>query len=112
MILDRLDPTRDEWEELSGWSIRPEGACKDGRCVPLDGAVGSRVDVRAFAARLGMPIVHDEAHSLWCVGPESGGHVLRDARLPRLVLPDLDGRPFDLASLRGTKVLLVAWASW
>jgi hypothetical protein len=24
----------------------------------------------------------------------------------------VDGRPFDLASLRGEKVLIAAWASW
>jgi hypothetical protein len=28
------------------------------------------------------------------------------------VLPDFDGKPFDVASLRGRKVLLLAWASW
>ena len=28
------------------------------------------------------------------------------------VLPDVDGNPFALGSLRGQKVLLVAWASW
>jgi hypothetical protein len=27
-------------------------------------------------------------------------------------LPDIDGQPFSLESLRGQKVLLVAWASW
>ena len=28
------------------------------------------------------------------------------------VLPDFDGNPFDVAGLRGRKVLLLAWASW
>jgi hypothetical protein len=28
------------------------------------------------------------------------------------VLPDFEGNAFDVASLRGRKVLLVAWASW
>ncbi len=31
---------------------------------------------------------------------------------PDLVLPDLDGQPFELASLRGQKVVLVAWSPY
>jgi hypothetical protein len=34
------------------------------------------------------------------------------AEAPDLVLPDRDGNPFALSSLRGHKVALVAWASW
>jgi peroxiredoxin len=38
--------------------------------------------------------------------------MLTTATAPDLVLPDADGNPFHLSSLRGQKVLLVAWASW
>jgi peroxiredoxin len=31
---------------------------------------------------------------------------------PELELPDLSGRSFALSSLRGQKVVLIAWASW
>ena len=31
---------------------------------------------------------------------------------PQFALPDADGNPFALSTLRGQKVLLVAWASW
>ena len=34
------------------------------------------------------------------------------ARVPEIVLPDLDGIEVSISSLRGQKVLLVAWASW
>ena len=44
--------------------------------------------------------------------PESGGSALASAELPDIVLPDLGGRDFELRSLRGTKVIMVAWASW
>lgn len=107
MIVDRLDLTPAEIERAFGWRLTPEGACKDDRCVPLDGPA----DLRGLADALGMPIVHD-ARGLFSVGPESGGRTLASARMPPLALPDLDGTPFDLASLRGSKVLLVAWASW
>ena len=114
MILEslRVDPAA--LERRTGWSIKPQGACKEHRCVPLpaDGGKDGAVDARVLADRLGMPLVYDEASELWCLGPEAGGRALTSARAPELVLPDLDGIPFSLATLRGTKVLLVAWASW
>ena len=99
----------------TGWSIKPEGACKGEVCVPLRAEVlhDGRVDVRVFAERVGMPLVHDADHGLWALGPESlGGRALTTATAPELVLPDLDGEPFALSSLRGKKVVLTAWASW
>lgn len=115
MIVDRLDVTGEEFHRLTGWEIKPEGACKDERCVPLVPPVldaAGPLDVTAVAERLGMPLAHDETHGLWAIGPESGGRVLDSARMPDLVLPDFDGQDFDVASLRGRKVLLLAWASW
>ena len=66
------------------------------------------------AERLGMPLVHDEAQGLWALGPETAvtGRALTSAVAPELTLPDVEGRPFTLSSLRGQKVLLLAWASW
>ena len=116
MILTSLRAPLGELEHRTGWAIRPEGACKGEVCVPLPaGAVeNGTVDVRVLGDRLGMPLVHDEAHGLWALGPESAvtGRALTTAAAPELELPDLDGNPFSLASLRGQKVLLVAWASW
>ena len=31
---------------------------------------------------------------------------------PNLTLPDLDGNTFELSSLRGKKVILVAWSPY
>jgi hypothetical protein len=114
VILQRLDVTPDELEQETGWELKPEGLCKDDRCVPFptEPAADGRVDVRAVAERLGMPLVHDDRHDVWALGPESGEHVLESAELPPIVLADVGGRPFDLASLRGDKVLIAAWASW
>jgi hypothetical protein len=112
VILDRLELTPAELEAKTGWSLKPEGLCRDDRCVPFPSAASGPVDVGAVAERLRMPLVHDESHDLWALGPESGGHVLESAELPPIVLADVDGRPFDLASLRGEKVLIAAWASW
>jgi hypothetical protein len=114
VILERLDVAPDELERQTGWELKPEGLCKDDRCVPLPDGFGADglVDVTAVAERLGMPLVHDDDHELWALGPEAGDRVLASAQLPPIVLADVDGRPFDLASLRGEKVLIAAWASW
>jgi hypothetical protein len=111
VILERLDITPEELHERTGWEIRPEGACKADRCVPLPNG-GDRIDVRVLAERLDMALVEDERHGLWALGPESGGRVLLSAELPEITLPDRDGNLFSLSALHGKKVLLVAWASW
>ena len=112
MILETLHLNADELERRTGWSIKPEGACKGNRCVPLRLGNQAQVDVRALAERLQMPLIRDVASGLWCLGPEAGGRALTSAEAPELILPDLDGREWSLSSLLGTKVLLVAWASW
>ena len=114
MILTSLDIDVEALEARTGWSMKPEGACKGDVCVVLaeDVVRAGRVDVPRLAERLRMPLLRDEAHGLWALGPESGGRALSTAKAPDLVLPDRHGRPFALSSLRGRKVLLVAWASW
>lgn len=112
MILERLETTAAEFERATGWAIKPQGACLGDLCVPLPGGTsGDTVDVATVAGRLGMPVVSDRG--VHAVGPATvGGRALASATAPDLTLPDLDGRPFSLSSLRGQKVLLVAWAPW
>ena len=112
MILERLETTPEELERRTGWKFEPQGACKGDRCVQLPRGDGESLDVRMLADLLGMALVHDSKHGLWALGPESEGHALASAEPPEITLPDRRGNPFDLSSLRGSKVLLVAWASW
>lgn len=111
MLLTSLDFDVAEFEHRTGWAIKPEGACKGEVCVPLGGAQG----LEAIAGRLGMPVVADEEHRVWAVGPESAvtGRALSTAVAPDITLPQvLTGEPFHLSSLRGQKVVVLAWASW
>lgn len=115
MLLDRLSLSPEDLEAATGWEIKPEGACKGDECVPLAGVgVGpdGSIDVRAFAERMGMPLASNAEHGIWALGPRAGGHVLASADLPDLILDDFHGNSFDVATLRGRKVLLIAWASW
>jgi hypothetical protein len=108
VILERLDQPPADLEQRTGWTIKPEGACRGDVCVPL----AQPFDSRELAQRLGMALVHDEGAGVWALGPEAGGRALRSAELPDIVLPDRHDRPFSLRSLRGTKVFMIAWASW
>jgi hypothetical protein len=112
MIVDRPEVSAEQLERRTGWKLEPEGACKGDRCVAVPRLDDGTLDVRVLGERLGMALVHDSEHGLWALGPESEGRVLESAKLPGITLPDRHGNPFSLDSLRGLKVLLVAWASW
>lgn len=109
MILDTIDIDTDAFFDGTGWQIKPEGACKGDVCVPLpDG-----FSLEYAAQRLGMAVVADESTGRWALGPESlNGQALVTAEAPDLVLDDIDGNEFRLSSLRGKKVVLVAWAPY
>jgi hypothetical protein len=113
VITDHVDVRPDEFAAGTGWEIKLEGACKAEVCVPLDGDATDSFNARAAAERLGMAVVEDEQAGLWAFGPESlGNRALVSAEAPDLVLPDLDGHQFRLSTLRGQKVVLVAWAPY
>jgi hypothetical protein len=117
VILSELAVAVDAFETRTGWKIKPEGACCGDVCVPLPESArraDGRLDVEALAERLGMPLVSDDTTGTWALGPAVAGtgRALASADAPELVLPDADGNPFKLSSLRGQKVLLVSWASW
>jgi hypothetical protein len=111
VILESLTLDPEAFATRTGWALKPEGACKGEVCVPMPDDAG----VEAIADRLGMPLLHDATHDVWALGPETAvtGRVLTTAVAPDFELPQvLTGQPFRLSSLRGQKVLLVAWASW
>lgn len=113
VILETLAVPTEVFERGTGWALKPQGACRGEICVPLPmSSGGDTVDVPAVADRLGMPLIHDEEEGLWALGPASSGRALPTAEAPDFELPDLDGRTFRLSSLRGQKVLIVAWAPY
>jgi len=114
MLLTTLDMTAGSFETATGWAAKPEGMCKGDACVPAPGTMSptGALDVAAVADRLGMALVADEKSGVWALGPESGGRALTTAVVPEIELPDVDGNPFNLSTMHGRKVLLVAWASW
>ena len=101
---------------VTGWTLKPEGMCRDDQCVPLPStAVGAgRVDVEAFWRRLGHPVLYTDDRATWVLGAGAGDRnaALAGLMAPDFTLPDLSGTPRTLSDLRGKKVLLVTWATW
>jgi len=98
---------------VTGWTLKPEGMCRDEVCVPIVVRDG-RVNVARFWQLLGRPVVHDATQQVWALG---SGADQRNAALdgmtaPDFTLPDLAGAPHTLSALRGSKVFLCTWASW
>ena len=114
MILTSLTASRSDFGRETGWEPKPEGLCRGEVCVPAPGAlVGDTVDVNVAAARLGMPLVHDADHGVWSLGPATlGGKSLATAVAADPDLVDYTGRTFKLSSLRGKKIVFVAWSSY
>jgi hypothetical protein len=111
MLFNRPRVSVQEFEKKSGWHLRPEGLCHDDVCVPFPHSTGE-LELAAVAHAFGSPLVEDVDAGVWSLGLPVAAHAIACARAPDLMLPDVDGNVFHLESLRGKKVLLLAWASW
>jgi hypothetical protein len=103
-------------EMVTGWTLKPEGMCRDELCVPLTGDArrDGNVDIATFWRTLGHPVLSDRPGNVWVLGTaaESRAVALSGLEAPDFTLPDLDGVPHTLSALRGKKVFLTTWASW
>ena len=117
---DGLWLSSEDAHRATGWTLRPEGLCHEGACVPAprgreaDFVRGDTVNIAAFWRHLGHPVVRDDAGEVWVlgVGAAARSRALQSLVAPDFTLPDLDGRLHSLSDHRGKKVLLVTWASW
>jgi hypothetical protein len=108
---DGLWLTASDAERATGWTLKPEGMCRDDLCVPMPVREG-RVDVAAFWARLDRPVVRDGEAWVLGAGAEQRNSALAGLIAPDFTLPDVNGVPHTLSALRGKKVFLCTWASW
>lgn len=115
MILTELRTSAAAFHSSTGWEPKPEGLCRGEVCVPAPGALGAdgALDVSIAADRLGMPLVHDSDHGVWALGSATlGGRALTTAVAADPELLTFDKKSFHLSSLRGKKVILLAWSSY
>lgn len=101
-----------------GWELKPEGLCKDERCVPVSPTTRlvrqGGIDLATLADVLGRPLALDVPEGAACLGVAAGDRARQLASLdaPDFTLPDVNGRPHTLSEFRGKKVFVLAWASW
>lgn len=116
---------------INDFVLKPEGACLDELCIPIQQDADSEIVVRrpaadgseqtwfsltAFAERVQQEYVVDRsaAATVWSFGsiPATRSSFLQQAQAPDFTLPDRDGHPVSLSDFRGRKVMILSWASW
>ncbi len=101
-----------------GWTLKPEGLCRDDMCVPVRDRsamqVGDKVDLAVAADALDRPTLVDPDTSAVVLGQPNATRqaALRDRQAPDFTFADLDGVDRSLSDYAGKKRLLVAFSSW
>ena len=105
-------------EQATGWSLKPEGLCRDQVCVPvLDVAALSKddqVDLGEFARLVSQNIVIDVQRKVVVFGEQAQirGTEMATLEAPDFALPDIRGRQVSFSDYNRRKRLLLAWSSW
>ena len=104
-------------EAATGWTLKDGGLCRGPVCVPLRGIALQRehgIDAKRFAEVLGRRVVVDPERGIaaMAVDPSIRAGALQDKVAPEIVLPDLNGALRSLSELRGSKTLVVTFATW
>ena len=101
-----------------GWTLKPQGLCRDDQCVLVgDGSaitVGDKLDLAAVAKAVDQPTVVDSDAGFVVLGQPNAARraALQDRQAPDFTLADLDGTNHSLSDYAGKKRLLVAFSSW
>ncbi len=117
LLFDSPTATVDQLPSLIGWSLKPEGLCRDEVCVPVrDRASLGRetaIDLVAVAGLLDRPAVSDESGITAVGAPRSRRRsALQNLVAPDFSLPTINGDLMALSDHRSKKRLLVAFSSW
>jgi hypothetical protein len=107
------------FHDLTGWTLKPEGLCRDERCVPIyrrgdvianDGSL----DLEAAALIVGLTAVVDNDRGVAAITQSAATRAQQMATLQAadFTLPDTSGNPVSLHDFDQRKVLLLAWSSW
>jgi hypothetical protein len=115
LLVSPADLTR-----LNGFERKPQGACFEELCIPLNETVlkqqadATWLDLEAFANLLEQPFVADRAAGVWSFGeiPQKRSRTLDNAQAPEFEVTDRAGQVWRLADLKGKKALIVTWSSW
>jgi hypothetical protein len=105
---------------VNGFELKPEGACYQDLCIPLNDALLIEQDDRqwfnltAFADLLGQPYVADAEANVWSFAeiPAKRQNMMVNAMAPDFEVTDRQGNVVRMTDLKGKKALIVTWSSW
>ena len=109
---------------ISGFVLKPEGACLKELCIPIAQKEDSDLFVRRggkgwinvteLARKIQQPVVFDADASVWSFGeiPLTRRPFLESAIAPDFALTDRKGKTIRLSDFRGKKVMIMTWSSW
>lgn len=107
-----------DFSRATGWTLKPEGLCKDEICVPVRDAAamsnGAAIDVAEFARVTGRNVVLDSSRNVVALGEQASNRAAAMATLnaPNFTLPDINGNMVSLSDFAKRKKLILAWSSW
>lgn len=114
----------DDLTRINDFVLKPEGACLDDLCVPVNQEASSDIvvqrddetwfSVTGFAKLMQQEYVVDHAAKTWSFAsiPVTRSSFLQQAKAPNFTLPDRQGNRVSLDQFRGRKVMILSWASW
>jgi hypothetical protein len=117
---DELWLSAQDTEALTGWTMKPEGLCRDDVYMPVpvertdDYVRDGLINLAAFWRRMNNPLAYSRNEDSWAFGVSAQARKasLNSLAAPDFSLPDLDGGVHSLSDYRGKKVFLATWASW
>jgi len=108
-----------EFTRATGWTLKPEGLCRDDACFPVRDrsavvADDDTISLRGAADVLSRPLALEADPPVAVLGeaPAAVGAALASGRAPNFALPDLDGGTIELDDYAGRKRMIFAWSSW
>ena len=114
----KLSVSNSVLEQATGWSLKPEGLCRDQVCVPVRNVEAliknDEVDLAEFARLVSQNIVIDVQRKVVALGEQAQtrGTEMATLEAPDFTLPDIHGRQVSFSDYNRRKRLLLAWSSW
>ncbi len=105
-------------EQATGWSLKPEGLCRDQVCVPVRNAAAlskdDQINLAEFARLMKLNILIDAQRKIVALGEQAENRSASMSTLdaPDFTLPDIHGRQVSFSDYNRRKRLLLAWSSW
>lgn len=109
---------------ITGFVLKPEGACFEDICIPIKQdsdndkfvtRLGQKwVKASAIARILQQGVAVDQDSSVWSFGEVPAARTTSVAKgmAPDFAMKDREGNIVRLSDYRGKKVVIMTWASW